>query len=320
MSREYDLYLHEHKANVKKGYLWIKENLPDLIPNDIRLNLEHQICFAHDYSKSELDEYEAYDKYFYGGNRSYQVVEDFNYAWLMHIHRNPHHWQHWVLLCDEPNEGEIILDMPYQYILEMICDWWAFSWAKENLYEIFDWYDKRKDYIKISDKTRKTVEDILEKIHNKLDVESELVHHGIKGQHWGERNGPPYPLNRNPDGNIIKNKTNKLVEDAINSGEVLREVNEEKQQRHNKAGHTPGRSYLNGDMEYAKGLVNKYSGTGESKLNRKGKWNHRETIISENDIGIYVNADGKEIPSNVAMIIYSNTGTHIYPVRRKDDK
>lgn len=24
---------------------------------------------------------------------------------------------------------------------------------------------------------------------------SELYHHGIKGQHWGEKNGPPYPLN-----------------------------------------------------------------------------------------------------------------------------
>lgn len=23
-----------------------------------------------------------------------------------------------------------------------------------------------------------------------------LEHHGIKGQHWGERNGPPYPLNK----------------------------------------------------------------------------------------------------------------------------
>ena len=22
----------------------------------------------------------------------------------------------------------------------------------------------------------------------------ELIHHGVKGQHWGERNGPPYPL------------------------------------------------------------------------------------------------------------------------------
>lgn len=25
---------------------------------------------------------------------------------------------------------------------------------------------------------------------------SELYHHGIKGQHWGERNGPPYPLDK----------------------------------------------------------------------------------------------------------------------------
>lgn len=23
----------------------------------------------------------------------------------------------------------------------------------------------------------------------------ELFHHGAQGQHWGERNGPPYPLN-----------------------------------------------------------------------------------------------------------------------------
>lgn len=22
----------------------------------------------------------------------------------------------------------------------------------------------------------------------------ELYHHGVKGQQWGERNGPPYPL------------------------------------------------------------------------------------------------------------------------------
>lgn len=26
---------------------------------------------------------------------------------------------------------------------------------------------------------------------------SELYHHGIKGQHWGQRNGPPYPLDYN---------------------------------------------------------------------------------------------------------------------------
>ena len=166
MSLAYDNYLEQHKANVRKGFEWIRENLPELIEgfND---NYEWQIGIAHDQSKTQPDEYTAYDNYFYG-NRSYQVVQDFNKAWLLHIHRNPHHWQHWVLINDDPNEGEIILDMDYIYILEMICDWWAFSWNSGDLTEIFKWYDQHKDYMKLSDKTRKTVEDILQKIKEKL--------------------------------------------------------------------------------------------------------------------------------------------------------
>ena len=133
MSIEYDLYLQNHKVNVKKGFDWIKENLPDLIPKDDGIDYEHQIGFEHDASKSDPEEYEAYDAYFYGGNRSYEVVQNFRYAWLKHIHRNPHHWQHFVLLNDSPEEGEIVLDMPYNYILEMICDWLSFSMANGNL-------------------------------------------------------------------------------------------------------------------------------------------------------------------------------------------
>ena len=59
--------------------------------------------------------------------------------------------------------------MPYNYIIEMICDWWAFSWNSGNLNEIFDWYDEHKDYMKLSEKTHKMVEDILSKIKDKLD-------------------------------------------------------------------------------------------------------------------------------------------------------
>lgn len=29
------------------------------------------------------------------------------------------------------------------------------------------------------------------------DIWAEIYHHGIKGQEWGDRNGPPYPLDRN---------------------------------------------------------------------------------------------------------------------------
>ena len=169
MSKEYDLYLQEHKNNVKKGFEWIIHNLPSIIPNDVNIgDLEWQICINHDLSKSDKEEYDAYDKYFYGGNRSYEVVQNFNTAWLRHIHKNKHHWQHWILINDEPNEGMIILDMPYEYIIEMICDWWAFSWRNGDLTEIFDWYGKDKDYMKLSDKTRKTVEGILSKIKDKL--------------------------------------------------------------------------------------------------------------------------------------------------------
>ena len=61
--------------------------------------------------------------------------------------------------------------MTDDYIIEMICDWWAFSWKKGELYEIFSWYDKHKDYMKLSPKTRKKVEDILDIIREKLDGE-----------------------------------------------------------------------------------------------------------------------------------------------------
>lgn len=174
MSKEYDLYLQEHKNNVKKGFEWIIHNLPSIIPNDINIgDLEWQICINHDLSKRDKEEYDAYDKYFYGGNRSYEVVQNFNIAWLRHIHKNKHHWQHWILINDEPNEGMIILDMPHEYIIEMICDWWAFSWSKGDLYEIFSWYDENKPNMILSKNTQQIVEEILKMIKEKLDEEGE---------------------------------------------------------------------------------------------------------------------------------------------------
>lgn len=168
MSREYDLYLEQHKKNVIKGFYWLQDQLPEVLDRLYGINCEFQIRFGHDASKTEPNEYDAYDNYFYGNNKSYSVMDDFNKAWLKHIHRNPHHWQYWVLINDNPKEGTIILDMPYEYIIEMICDWWSFSWNSGDLFAIFKWYDEHKEHMKLSTKTRKTVEDILGKINVKL--------------------------------------------------------------------------------------------------------------------------------------------------------
>ncbi len=311
MSDQYDRYLDQHRRNVRRGWEWLVDNLPDLFTK-VDLHAMKTQILNHDASKNSPEEYDAYDRYFYGGNKSFRVVQDFRRAWLHHIHENPHHWQHWVLINDEPDEGEVALEMDYIYIIEMICDWWAFSWQKGDLSEIFSWYDKHQKYIKLAPNTRKTVEDILWTLRGRLGY-NVLAHHGIKGQKWGVRNGPPYPLDKSQ-------KSDTIVEDAIESGEVSKTVNREKQLRHTKSNHTPGRSYLDGDLDYAQELVDKYSGKGETKTNRDGSWNHRERITANHDIGVYVDEDGNETRSNTAMIIYSNTGTHIYPARRKESK
>lgn len=180
---KYESYLTEHIRNVKKGYDWLKEYLPEVVSSD---NCVGECCYygelediikTHDASKYikipdsenyyELTcEYDPYADYFYG-EKTPEVEVRFDLAWLSHIHRNPHHWQHWVLNTDE--EGQKLLDIPYVFIVEMICDHWSFSWKANNLYEIFEWYDKHKGHILMSDKTRSIYESILYKIKEKLD-------------------------------------------------------------------------------------------------------------------------------------------------------
>ena len=179
----YNEYLEQHISNVAKGYEWLKENLPEVISEDNYIEettyygeLE-EIIAQHDKSKynkipdSEkyfdlTCEYDAYNEWFYGEQND-ETKKDFQKAWLAHIHANPHHWQHWMLQNDE--EGLVLLDMPYVFIIEMISDWWSFSWKTNKLDEIFSWYDKNKKGILLSDKTRKTVESILDKIKDKLN-------------------------------------------------------------------------------------------------------------------------------------------------------
>lgn len=165
MSVQYNKYLEEHKRNVVKAYEWFENHIPDVVKGTTRYDVE----FAHDHSKYSAEEYSAYDAYFYGNNHSVQVVQDFIRAWLHHIHANPHHWQYWVLINDDPDLGDTVLEMDYSYVIEMICDWWSFGHRTGKLHEIFEWYAKHKDHIRLHPKTRELVEDILHKMRSALD-------------------------------------------------------------------------------------------------------------------------------------------------------
>lgn len=167
MSVEYNNYLDEHIGNVHKAYDWLMRN----INGANEFGRPSISLWSHDESKYTRDEYRAYDDYFYGDKKTKEVRSNFNYAWLHHIHNNKHHWQYWVLINDDPEEGTIALDIPYKYLLEMIADWWSFSWKSGNLYEIFDWYNSHKDHMILSKNTREAVEEILAEMKEKLDSE-----------------------------------------------------------------------------------------------------------------------------------------------------
>lgn len=168
---DYFKYVTNHIKNVKKGYRWLKKNLPEIFEGKNKFKISLAIAL-HDRSKFLLNkEFKSYRDYFYGDKNDEQnkdaVHANFQKAWNHHQKINKHHWQYWVLI--KADGSYKVLDMPYENIIEMICDWWSFSWKTGNLYDIFSWYEKNKKGMILSPNTISTIEGILKKMKNKLD-------------------------------------------------------------------------------------------------------------------------------------------------------
>lgn len=158
----YNKYLEKHIANVKKAFDFLVVKIGGGILNlsefDMQ-SLQEQIL-NHDKSKYENDEFISYSNYLYG-DKNEEVIKEFRQAVKLHKSRNPHHPEYWQ------NERGVVEKMPDRYILEMICDWWAFSLAKKQPLEILEWYDKNKDEIKFSGDIQCKIDAILQIIKEK---------------------------------------------------------------------------------------------------------------------------------------------------------
>lgn len=87
-----------------------------------------------------------------------------------------------------------------------------------------------------------------------------LAHHGVDGQQWGQRNGPPYPLNKGGKLSLLKQRMAKRKQQKLEKKqEKIRKAQEEKERR----------------FKEEKEKV-KTSGTATEVLKYKGKWNNEE--------------------------------------------
>jgi Family of unknown function (DUF5662) len=114
----------------------------------------------HDWSKMSAAEWRPYVRSFYGSEgRTPEVRAAFDRAWLHHQHRNPHHWQHWLLREDDgPTKA---LEMPKPLVREMVADWMGAGRAITGKWEVCEWYAKNAAKIVLHAETRREVEKIL---------------------------------------------------------------------------------------------------------------------------------------------------------------
>lgn len=71
-----------------------------------------------------------------------EVEAAFDVAWVQHQHRNPHHWQHWVLREDDG--ATKLLPMPDRYVREMVADWAGAGRAITGKWDPLPWYERTK--------------------------------------------------------------------------------------------------------------------------------------------------------------------------------
>lgn len=118
----------------------------------------------HDQSKWSEAEFPGYARHFYGGGDP----DGFAYAWLHHVHCNPHHWQYWIFPGGYTSEASRVEDgvaeMPGIYALEMVADWMGASKAYTGSWDMASWLWDHIPKIRVHSRTAKYLVEILDRI------------------------------------------------------------------------------------------------------------------------------------------------------------
>lgn len=106
------------------------------------LGVPEEQLLKHDLSKYSKEQFYGYATHFMGGGNP----TAFSYAWLNHIHLEKHHWQHWVFPGNfNPKNANVVnsaVEIPYQYVLEMLADWAAVGVYENKTKNCTNWYNK----------------------------------------------------------------------------------------------------------------------------------------------------------------------------------
>lgn len=140
-------------------------------------NMVRKNCFAcglywqgltHDLSKYSPSEFCPSVKYYQGYRSPYAYEKEllgYSAGWLHHKGRNRHHWEYWYDTIDGVFQP---IEMPYRFLVEMVCDRVAASktYLKDQYTSssALEYFLKKKESAYMHPKTRKELYKILKMI------------------------------------------------------------------------------------------------------------------------------------------------------------
>ena len=140
-------------------------------------NLVRKHCFkiglywqglTHDLSKYSPEEFWTGVR-FYQGDRSPNAAEretlGFSKAWLHHKGRNKHHFEYWIDVSKNKEEGLVGNKMPLRNVAEKVCDRIAacevYRGKDYTSAAPWEYYERTRKYITIHPRTRALLEKVL---------------------------------------------------------------------------------------------------------------------------------------------------------------
>lgn len=120
---------------------------------------------THDLSKFSWIEFWESVKYYQGNSSPINAAKadkGYSLAWQHHKGRNPHHYEYWT---DNYDSGTTCIEMPYKYMVEMICDYLgaarAYLGNKFSFQDEYRWWTHKIFVAKMHPDTAKFVTDTL---------------------------------------------------------------------------------------------------------------------------------------------------------------
>lgn len=127
-------------------------------------------ALLHDLSKFRPSEFVIYAKTFFTaeGKRSYAKYPSFDEAWNHHQKRNKHHWEYWIVI---KKDSFVPLDIPDEYLTEMVADMLAVSRLNNGYWGVREYYTQNMDKFLMTEYTRMRLEFIIKDASKKFGLE-----------------------------------------------------------------------------------------------------------------------------------------------------